>query len=53
MKTFTLFWLTGTSEIVTGNTITEAINRYYGGGAINALDFYSEGDIRTKYIWTV
>jgi hypothetical protein len=52
MKTYTLFWLTGKSEIVTGNTPTEAMTLAgYGGGAIRALDFYAEGDKRDKYIW--
>ncbi len=51
MKTFTLFWLTGESEIVTGRDISEAVNKNYGGGAMKALDFWSHGDNRDKYYW--
>ena len=51
-KTFTLFWLTGKSEIVKGNNIAEAITLAgYSQGAIPALDFYSKGDKRKEYYW--
>lgn len=50
MKTFTLFWLTGDSEIIKGESIGDAFRRSgYGGGALRALDFYAEGDIRNEY----
>ena len=43
MKRFRLFWLTGTTEDVEGNTVAEAITRAgYGRGAIQALDYYEE-----------
>lgn len=46
-NTYTLFWLTGKTEIVKGNTHADAMrNAGYGAGAIRALDFYSEGDAR-------
>jgi hypothetical protein len=52
MKEYTLFWLTGQSEIVKGNAPHEAMNSAgYGGGAVRALDFYSEGDKRKEYQW--
>ena len=51
MKEFTLFWLTGHAEVITGKDITEAVNKHYGGGAMRALDFWSHGDERDKYIW--
>jgi hypothetical protein len=52
MKTFTLFWLTGKSELVKGNTIAEAMTLSgYSNGAVRALDFYSEGDERNNYYW--
>lgn len=44
-KTFTIFWLSGNKEVVTGPTIEEAFSRAgYGGGAIRAIDFFSEGE---------
>lgn len=51
-KTFTLFWLTGEAQTVTGNTIAEAMNNAgIGNGALKALDFYAEGDQTEKYNW--
>lgn len=51
-KEFTLFWRTGDSQIVKGGTISEACNNAgIGGGAIRALDFHAEGDVREKYFW--
>ncbi len=45
MQTFFLFWLDGKKEQVTGDTIADAYNRAgYSGGAMRALDFYSETD---------
>ena len=44
MKTYTLFWLSGESEIVKGNNLAEAMTLSgYGAGALGALDFYSQG----------
>ena len=52
MKTYTLFWLTGNTELVKGNTSEEAMTLAgYESGAIRALDFYSNGDIREDYKW--
>lgn len=51
-KEFTLFWLTGESEIVRGNKPNEAMmNAGYSGGAVRALDFYAKGDKRNDYVW--
>jgi hypothetical protein len=45
MKKFTLWWLTGDREVIEGETIANAFSRAgYGGGAMSALDFYSEGE---------
>jgi hypothetical protein len=50
MKTFTLFWLTGKSEIVEGNDIAQAMTLAgYSNGAVRALDFYAKGDQRDRY----
>jgi len=50
MKTFTLFWLTGNSELVTGNTPNQAMTLAgYSNGAVEALDFYVPGDMRDRY----
>jgi len=52
MKKFTLFWLTGQSEIVKGNDPAEAMTLAgYSNGAVRALDFYSDGDKRDDYWW--
>jgi hypothetical protein len=52
MKTFTLFWLTGDSELVTGNTPEQAMTLAgYSNGAVKALDFYAPGDMRNCYYW--
>lgn len=51
-KTYTLFWLTGDSEIVRGSSPAVAMTMAgYGGGAVRALDFYSEGDCRKEWAW--
>jgi hypothetical protein len=52
MKQFTLFWLTGTTEIIKGDDITMAFNNAgYSSGALRALDFYEEGDVKDNYEW--
>ncbi len=52
MKTFTLFWLTGDSELVEGSDIAHAMNKAgYGNGSLRALDFHGEGDLQDKYVW--
>lgn len=49
---FTLFWLTGLSEIVKGDSVTEAmINAGYKAGANKTLDFYAVGDKRNEWVW--
>ena len=48
----TIFWLTGKSEILEGNSFSEAMNHGgYGMGAIRAVDFYGEGDKRNEWRW--
>ena len=50
-NTYILYWRTGEYELVEGYDITNAIqNAGYGGGAINALDFYDNGP-NVKYAW--
>jgi len=52
MREFTLFWLDGKIEIIKGIDIVNAMNLAgYGGGAVNALDFYENGDKRDEYLW--
>lgn len=52
MKVFTLFWLNGKSELVKGTDPADAFTRGgYGNGALSALDFYGNGDIRNQYQW--
>lgn len=51
-KTYTLFWLTGKSELVKGSDPSIAMTMAgYGAGALRALDFYAEGDQRNEYEW--
>lgn len=53
MKTYTLFWLTGQSEIVKGNNPADAMTLAgYGNGALRALDFYAEGNKSGDYCWS-
>lgn len=43
MRKFRLHWLSGKNEDVEGYDIADAFRRAgYGGGAINALDYYEE-----------
>lgn len=52
MDKFTLFWLTGKAEVIKGNDIANACNRNgIGQGALAALDFYAQGDIKNDYTW--
>ena len=51
MKKFTLYWRDGKRQVVTGETIVQAMTRAgYGGGAVGALDFYANGDDH-NYQW--
>ena len=51
-KQFTLFWLTGETEIVKGKDIATAMNNAgIGNGALRALDFYAEGDKEKDYTY--
>ena len=48
---FTFFWLDGKREVLEGNSPADAANKAgYGGGAIQALDFWEPGD-NNDYIW--
>lgn len=52
MNEFTLFWRTGESETVKGETIAKAMaSAGYSAGALKALDFYGAGNIRNHYVW--
>lgn len=45
MTTYTFYWLDGSKSVSKGYSVQEAFSRLgYGGGAINALDFYTEDD---------
>lgn len=51
-KTYTLFWLTGKTQIVKGYDSASAMNNAgIGQGALRALDFYDEGDRRKEWVW--
>lgn len=48
---FTLYWRTGSREVVSGRNIAEAMTLAgYGGGAVSALDFYAKGNSH-EYEW--
>lgn len=50
-KLFTLYWLTGRREVVSGRDIAEAMTLAgYSAGALRALDFYASGD-NQEYNW--
>ncbi len=43
MKTYILYWLDGTTQKISGTSITDAFMRAgYGAGALSALDYYKE-----------
>ena len=49
---YTLFWLTGKTQIVLGDEPHTAMNNAgIGQGALRALDFYGKGDLRDQYEW--
>ena len=50
MKTFTFYWLDGQKDVGKGHSVADAFSRLgYGGGALAALDFYSEGSDDDEY----
>lgn len=55
---FTLYWLTGDKEVVSGRDIVEAMNKNYSAGALRVLDFYAEGKnedyefVDGRWTWT-
>ena len=49
--TYTLYWLTGDREVVTGDTPAQAMTLAgYSGSSVKALDFYEHGDSHS-YLW--
>ena len=48
---YTLFWLTGKSEIITGITIIEAMKHAGYQNFYKDLAFFLEGDLRFEYRW--
>lgn len=49
-KKFTIYWLHGESSVVSGPTIEQAFaSAGYGGGAVNAVDWYDNGITRTHW----
>lgn len=51
-RTFTLYWLTGDAQTVTGPDIATAMNNAgIGGGALGALDFWAAGPQDPDYYW--
>lgn len=57
MKTFTIYWLDGKKEFLQGNSISNAFNSAgYGAGALQAVDFYTEGEDDSyewiNHLWT-
>ena len=51
-RTFTLYWLTGDVQTITGPDIaTAANNTGIGAGALGALDFWDAGPQDPDYYW--
>ncbi len=51
-KTYTIFWLTGQTQLVIGYDAVSAMNNAgIGAGAVRAIDFYAEGDKTSEYKW--
>lgn len=50
-KIFTLYWRTGERNVVTGQTISDAMGRSgYDNGSARALDFWEYGN-DSAYAW--
>ena len=48
----TLYWLDGMKEEAYGDNVIDAVTRAgYGGGAIRALDFYSDDTDQDEYVY--
>lgn len=51
-RVFTLYWLTGETQVVAGPDIATAMNNAgIGAGALGALDFHSEGTPDPDWYW--
>lgn len=51
-RVFSLYWLTGAVQTVTGTSLTAAMNNAgYGAGALSALDFHAEGEPDPDWYW--
>lgn len=54
MRHFTIFWRTGEAQVVTGHSIEDAFRcAGFGAGALAAVDFYDNGDVRKKWTYSV
>ncbi len=52
MKTYTLFWTFGETQLVHGDSPADAMNKAgLGAGTLRTLDFYAEGDVAQNYKW--
>ena len=50
-RLFTLFWRGGRRDVLSGDSVSDAMNKAgYGVGAVAALDFYADGE-NTEYMW--
>ena len=50
-RLFTLFWRGGRRDVLSGDSVSGAMNKAgYGAGAVAALDFYADGE-NTEYMW--
>lgn len=43
-RPFRIYWRNGTTEVIHGTSITNAFNKKFGGGAVNAVDWYDTTD---------
>lgn len=52
MKTYTLFWRNGDTQLIRGDDPEQAFHRAgIGAGAMPALDFWDTGDTRRLFAW--
>ena len=52
MNVYTFFWTTGDTDVLQGDTATDALNNAgFGAGALRALDFYALNDVRDEWEW--
>lgn len=51
MKTFTFYFLDGTTKTLEGETVEQAFSTCYGHGVLAVVDFYDEGPVSDQWVY--